>query len=187
MAKGILEGHELEINARKLKDIFPAELAAIAEHGTNLHGNLFNVFRSLDFVMTCDVQSNEGVNSIIKRMCQRSPSITLPLLSSRLLIKKSLGIAAASGKEPRWSRARPTASAVIKTCISNYSMGQQVVATDAQRWSPPTANFVDDAAVDSELPALRPHARVTPAHQWALPYNILSTGPSRCQARRGAS
>eukprot|EP00969_Alexandrium_andersonii_P173615 7675694-Alexandrium_andersonii.AAC.1 len=73
----------------KLRRTFAGELARAAADGT-LDGELWHLLRSVGRAIGTDTQQLEGVNSMVKHMTKLAPNMKLRLLSSRVVIKKTL-------------------------------------------------------------------------------------------------
>lgn len=74
---------------QKFRDLFADDLGRCSSTGClepMVHQLLFESFS----LLVMDTQEVEGCNSIIKKIAQIAPSIKLPLLSDRLVIKKTL-------------------------------------------------------------------------------------------------
>ena len=76
--------------SQKFRELFKADLGVCSASGVidPLLAQL--VAESFSSLLVLDTQEIEGCNSIIKKVVQLAPSIKLPLLSDRLMIKKVL-------------------------------------------------------------------------------------------------
>ena len=92
VAREILTGSpKVDTNGRKLQSLFPEALAAASEQGICTMGP-WSFIATVRCHLKADVQACEGFNSLIKTISSRSPSISLPILNSRLQLKKALGV-----------------------------------------------------------------------------------------------
>ena len=80
---------------------------------------------------------------MLKLYGNRSPNISLDLLSSRLALKYSLGAAGASqeqcnlAKNRRWQHVRPLAATVFERCQQGWHGGTEIQRSEA-RWAQPS-------------------------------------------------
>ena len=82
-----------------------------------------------------ETQAIEGLNSIVKLLGRRCPSITLELLSSRLAIKRMIGQAdGITGCRKKWSTVKALAEREVAE-LSQYATQALPVLADASRWS----------------------------------------------------
>lgn len=100
--------------AWKIAHTFREELLAAVASGT-LHERLFHLIQAVCRMMTCDTQEIEGMNSIIKHAIHHAPAIHLPLLNSRVLIKKSL---------TDLGQSSDALDKIVRQCVEAHSIGQ---------------------------------------------------------------
>lgn len=105
----------LEVNARKVKRMFFADLQHAQETG-KVSVRLFSLVRTIGTMTYVDVQGNEGVNALLKSIKDKAPNISLPLLSSRVVLKKELGVGTAMGGE----QGTPTPARRTRVLFSVY-------------------------------------------------------------------
>ena len=74
----------------KVAALFQSMLEAVVRTGGELDPDLYKLFVRVSRLMAVDTQEIEGLNSVIKHVIGRSPSIGLELLSSRVASKKVL-------------------------------------------------------------------------------------------------
>ena len=110
---------DLDANTRKVRELCARELEEAAEMGTlgRFTHTLLNCIRRSVFG---DVTANEGMNSLIKRINQRCPSIKLPLLASRCGLKHALGVADQSGAK-KWTDVRTFARTILDECVQGQT------------------------------------------------------------------
>ena len=88
----------------------------------------------------------EGVNSIIRWLCERNRRIGLVLLSARTVMRKALGLGA-RGCATGWRAVRPIASAVLDRCAGSYVVGVKHVLVAAARWEAPKGDSSNGPSV----------------------------------------
>ena len=79
----------LELNAVKLRTVASEDLQAAKDVGTRSQF-LWNLLVAIRKTIKSDAQENEGVNSVIKHVVSRAPSIQLPLVDARVRVKREL-------------------------------------------------------------------------------------------------
>ena len=166
---------ELDITARKIKYIFNDELVAIRDSGgveAQPH-NLHTLFRIVDAVIKTDVEANEGINSVLRRLTTRAPAIKLPLLSARVGLKHALGLAGGAQSSRMWSRLRPRAAALLERCFEMLGSAGRAVLSAADRWEvprPATNDEVNSDKINRDYANCKPHLRCTPPRVWAAKF-----------------
>ena len=167
---------DLEINTRKIKQRFSAELECARVTGT-LPARLFWLIKGISLLWKSDVRENERVNKMLGLLDDRAPSATTELKSARTSLKYLLGEAGlgAGHAHSKWSSFRPVARQVREECLSGWESLLEVQC-NTLRWS------ASQAAPDC-LPAqkilslqgqLKPHLKCTSvAHCWAASYNAF--------------
>lgn len=180
MARTILQtaDEDLETNARKLKHLFPIDLAQAADAGT-LGTNLDETLRGVRRIWMADVREQERVNKQIGIQADRSPNIGLDLLSARLDIKHYLGSALSpvDGRAvtQNWSATRPIATCLMQTCL-RHADGIKDVLHDAKRWCAPVADATLLVPGPNEVEQFlrqNPCYRFNQSQMCAAPYNVI--------------
>ena len=133
--------------------------------------------KMLDDVIFGDVQACESMNSMVKLQCERSPNISLELLSSRLALKKNLfDDPDFKGKDRRTMRTTcmARAASIVNECVDHEAM-TKTVAGDPDRFSLPASciGMPDTTDVNNKLADLFPGLRLTPALLWAARFNAV--------------
>lgn len=95
------------------------------------------------FIHTCnnfrgDTQEIEGINSMIKMIGDRCPRIDILHLSSRIALKKSLGIGGSTAVK-RWSKIQAVASPLLDEMVSSHGRTGRYkqVLDDSSRFATP--------------------------------------------------
>lgn len=136
-----------------------ADLQEAADKGTT-GMRLYTLVNGIRCFLHGQTQDVEGVNSVIRLLCDRCRNIGLQLLDARTRIKKALGLGSA-GQSSRWSQRRPKALKVLEESLRHVEAGRAVV-NEAGRF---------DFAVPAPLPPSHVkggcNARVSPARKWA--------------------
>ena len=81
----------MDTNGLKLIALFPAARRTASQEGTCAM-DLWSLISTARYHVKADVQACEGFNSLTKNISERSPGISLQTLSSRLQLKKALGV-----------------------------------------------------------------------------------------------
>ena len=106
---------------------FPSDLQAALQPGTFSTG-LFTFLRTVGQQFKLDVQVVEGVNSMVKLQCTRSPRISLELLSSRVAVEKALSNTlhadARGDKSRRWADSKTNLECLHKRCLRELQPGR---------------------------------------------------------------
>ena len=105
---------------------------------------------------------NEGVNSMVKNIVKKAPHIGLPLLGSRIVMRKALNLgtrALTATQRQKWSLVKPRAAAVLRAC--SYACdgdGYSVLHGNPRRWvAPPSATaFPGPDAIKEFIGSVRP-------------------------------
>jgi len=79
-----------------------------------------------------DSQPNEGYNSLLKVVAQRSRTIGLPLLSARANIKKGLGVGS-RGSSKKWSEIRSSAEKVLLDAVEHVDASEEAAREPDKR------------------------------------------------------
>jgi hypothetical protein len=75
----------------KLGTIFKSDLEMAASEG-RLPRRLFNLVHDMFLMLKLDTQEIEGINGLLKRICDMAPAISPDLLAARILAKKTLQV-----------------------------------------------------------------------------------------------
>ena len=136
-----------DATTRKFCSFFKPELTKAATEGIcppKLRATLV-AMRSL---WRSDTRENERINKMIGIQGDRSPNISLELLSGRIALKHYLGAALSTHEHCRngkWSTSRPVAAALLNTCLE-HAHGSTAVLENPERWAPPLPAPLDDKA-----------------------------------------
>ncbi len=120
---------------------------------------LYTHIATIRIMLAGDVQENEGVNSLITRMVERSPHIGLPLLCARVRIKKALGVGSA-GAPKTWASRRPAALKILRAALQHERAGRPILHElddEADRYTTPHPAL---------LPALPKQTSATNSDKW---------------------
>ena len=89
----------------KFRLLFEEELSNAMSNGGKLADSCWDFVDHIAIQWRGCTQEIEGINNMIKAIVRRAPSISLPLVSARLAIRKGLNIVGCRGPEARkWSR-----------------------------------------------------------------------------------
>jgi hypothetical protein len=124
---------ELEPTTRKFLRTFRAELASCADTGM-ADARMWFAVRALRAVAKCDVQANEGVNSLLKGCGKQAPRISLAVLDARVRLKRAMGLSSCRSNADRVSAVR----SLFELCFEHAAETGQVLET-TDRWQPPRA------------------------------------------------
>lgn len=163
----------MEANTRKLKILFVNEFNQAAATGTT-GPSLYAVAKALCRFMSGHVQTNEGLNSSIKRLACRCPNIGLPLLSARINIAHALGVGTRHGGETklRWSNIRNRAAKLLAQCNEIFPESVDI-SRDPARWSGAgVAAIPEDEVIDSIASDVNPHVQITLAKKFAALHTL---------------
>ena len=141
------------MNSRKFKARFEAELKFVAENDRRLCGEemseMWCFVAILAHSLVLDIQDIEGLNSLIKIMCNRAPSMSQMLLDARLKIKRSLGQLDPQHAIRKWSERRPHVAKLLQSCQQQLVNGAyDKVVERPHRWRHPIAT----SSLPSRLP-----------------------------------
>ena len=103
--------------------------------------------------MKCDTQEIEGTVRLVTGIGERCPNISHQLLSSRITIKKQLGLAALStetSREKKWVDIKPLAAAIIDDGLQHRDAMRDVLG-QADRWGSAMLSF-DPKCLPRPLP-----------------------------------
>ena len=143
----MLQVKSLDPATTAIRDLCKSELVNISQTGafsrqadTSSGSLLWAMLAMLSRYLHVETQSIEGLNSIVKLLGRRCPNISLELLSSRLTIKRLIGLsdAGVTGCGKRWSHIKAAAEREVLE-LSEHSGACMQVLCDADRWEPPPA------------------------------------------------
>ena len=180
LARELLQtpAEHLEANARKLKKAFTAEQEFLAEEGrfdmqSSPEGSrLFAVVSTMSELLKGDTQLVESVNSIIRLIGSRCPSIDLETMSARITTKKAVsrdmqGIGAVT---KRWSSFSEAARPLLRELTFAGSDYKQVM-NDTSRFSQPvrtTMRALDASLCNNNLAKALADLKSTCEKSWAM-------------------
>ena len=102
-----------------------------------LHQNLFDFVHGLARHWRGCTQEVEGVNSMLKALINRAPSISLQLASARLAIRKALRMINPNGaSSPKWSDVKADVETLVDECVRHYDRAEDIIQEET-RWGPP--------------------------------------------------
>ena len=163
----------LQIVARKVAKIFSNDIARGAETGM-VGWPFWNYVKVLSGISNADVQENEGVNSLLKSICETSRNIKLPLLDARCRLKAALGGTSRCNTKSKWADRLEKAKEVMGICTEDAAALNEVL-NDMNRWTAPkrTEGIPTDDEVKASLHRTHPALKRTPATTWAYKYQLL--------------
>jgi len=132
---------------------------------------LWCILKIMSRILKCDVQENEGVNSLITFITGKARNITLPLLSARVVLKKALGLGTANANE-RWSKRRDRARTVLQRLVDHIK-GTAQVLSEPDRWDIPKKSTDVPSTRGKAMHSVDPRLRNTPDMLWAIPFNLV--------------
>lgn len=149
MAKEVLElpSHALEVNTRKLLALCRDDFDEAAERGTTsikLHSILSLVRANLH----SDVQDNEGINSVLRCITERSRNMSLQLVDARARIRKTLlesqtqtklheKYAHSGSRRSVFLEKQRSAESVARHCLQHYNAGHRLLCDQVNRFDVP--------------------------------------------------
>lgn len=163
MAKELLEtaDEELEANACKFKLHCRKELESVVESGeipltaTRQGSKIWALLNLTADALLVDTQEVEGINSMIRLIGQRCPAISLSSMSSRIVLKKSVGMdltdtlgQGAKRMSKKWSVIKTFAAPLLDDCIEIKYRYKEVL-NDSFRWQTPAP--VEMSALSPQL------------------------------------
>eukprot|EP00435_Cladocopium_sp_Y103_P053580 s278_g17.t1 len=171
----------MEANARKLTVLCKDELEYSATTGkihlqaTSQGSKLFAIVSTMATMLTGETQLVESMNSIIRLIGNRCPSIDLATMSARLTIKKALSysIDTSLASSKRWSTFVKQAGPLLQDMMT---AGQEylVVHTLTDRFVPPLpVSWVDlnGSLSNTDLRLALPDLKVSEQMAWASSYS----------------
>lgn len=183
MAKRFLDTEDavLDSSSRKIRTLCEDELVIAATKEvlplTLPHGLLFALLSMMGRISRADTQSTESINSLIRLYTERTPNLSLELLSSRVFNKKWL--THGSGKEAEqkktWKAIQPFASQMLTTA-STAGLDYHEVLDNERRWAMPLASDYQGCPTDTDywkkLPDVDPRHNLDESTVWAAGYNL---------------
>eukprot|EP00439_Symbiodinium_sp_Y106_P067738 s2385_g11.t1 len=180
--------HDLEVNARKMKALFHADLLETARSGL-LTGRLRVCVRTVGVMWKADSRECERINKMLKLFTERGPTSSAELVSSRACIKHYLGeavVAGATELRRKWSHYRPNARRLLEVCLESWQ-DRKLVQSEVDRWiqpPPPPADKGPQLPSEKECAVL--WAKLHPfghslAHKWAACYNMILKKQLACR------
>ncbi|CAK0836755.1 unnamed protein product [Prorocentrum cordatum] len=169
MASRILEAAEgeLEITTRKLRALCHHDLVQARDTGT-CGTLLYSITMCMRCYSKADVRDNEQYNSLIRQMNMRCRNIGLPLMSSRINVKKWLGVGT-RGASMRWSSIKPRAEALLRQLLPFAEQAQGIAIEDARFEA--AKPIETDVNVSATLKVACP-VDTSPAALWAKSYSV---------------
>ena len=101
---------------------------------------MFTLVKCISISIKADVQEIEGINSMIKRIGERAPNMSLGLLWARIAIKKRLNNDVRTKGRPSssWAARRDNSSMILDMATDFSEESHQLVTTkDPLRWTAP--------------------------------------------------
>jgi len=162
---------DLEVNAKKLKTLFRDDIVHASREGT-CSLKLWTVCRAIASQLKGDTHLNEGYNSIIRTLSERSKNIGLPLLSARCNIKKALGVGSRNASKSWDSIAAPALSILNECC--EHSDDQSIFTEDRWATPKPIRGLPERTAeVKRVMKMVRPNLNLTQSWLWASVQAVL--------------
>ena len=167
---------DLEINARKAKQLFRDELQ-FAESKGLLVGSLRVSIRGVSSHWQADTRECERINKLLNLLTERSPGISYELQSARACIKHFLGEAGNPGAgdvRRKWTEFKPIAKKLLQTCLNSWAERRDV-QDNCKRWSAPTlpTDLKDEKSMSKQFDLLVLNTKQTVARNWAACYNMM--------------
>jgi hypothetical protein len=124
-----------------------------------------------------------------EKISERCRNIGLPLLSSRVTLKKELHLGS-RGSQTKWSNLRPDATKLLAQLTECFADGLKVMS-EADRWSTPpqSTEIPSNDQIKDALPEYDFKGNLTPAERWGLSYmtylseHIGRSGNAKISAR----
>ena len=169
------EPGELECNARKLKEICPDELGQIARdgrvplHATSCGSRVWAIVNAMSTLLKGDSQLVEGINSLVRLIGQRCPSIDLQTMSSRIVTKKTLTRTLEGSSAKRWSIVAQEARPMLRG-LTEAGVVYKDVLLDTDRFTQPgTVSMLtlDQSLKNKSFALVLPDASPTERRQWS--------------------
>ncbi|CAE7824385.1 unnamed protein product [Symbiodinium sp. CCMP2456] len=164
---------DLEANCRKLKSRCRSELEYVASEGKFDMQNpvLYGIVSTMAELLKGDTQLVESINSIIRLVGERCPSIDLQTMSARIVVKKAakgeLGEAGAAAK--RWSNVLKLAKPLLLELTAAGTTFQSILREEG-RFAQPTRTSMaclDDALRNTDITKALPDLKQDSHKRWA--------------------
>ena len=179
VAKELLQAttEDLEMNARKLKKMCSDELQHVVEHGsmilqaTSQGSMLYAIVSTWAESLKVDTQLVESINSLVRLIGTRCPSIDLDTMSARITAKKAVAghLVDTSATSKRWSNVEKHAKPLLLE-MSSAGNEYQKVLRDATRFAQPSRvslAALDPSLQNTDLSKALPDLVCTPERSWA--------------------
>ena len=136
----------MESSTRKIVFLCHDEFAFIREHGRFQNAAelpspsgslLWSIVSLMQRFLYAETQAIEGLNSLVKLIGKRCPNISLELLSSRLSLKKQLGLVDGGRQKAssrRWSAMQGSTQAMVRELVE-YKTACLSVLCNSSRWA----------------------------------------------------
>ena len=174
----------LEINAAKLKALFPGDLEHAAATGKLECTQHIKLLQGLREAMMADTRDQESLNKVIGVMGKRAPNISLDLLSARAGLKHYLGVSKQGQltSKARIQETRRNAEALVDLCsaFANAPIEDKPEYPVLYRWAQarhiPQTVVAADARTDDIVHRIDPSRFTDPASsafRWANANAVL--------------
>lgn len=163
----------LDIITRRIYSFFNADFHHAAATG-HCNRYLYVFLKMMWFKARDNVQLNENYNRLSKVQTERSVGINHGLLSSRLNIKKKLGVGTNCGPK-KFIMRKERGERVHATCVDNVEEAGTIMQ-DIHRFTTPTVHSHDRlrASVSAaEWGRLFPQERITSVRTWGAAFNLV--------------
>ena len=153
----------------KVRNLFQRDLEQTSRDGT-VGMFMFVFLRTVRKKVKADVTFNEGMNSLVKHVNNKCPTIRLPLLDARAGLKAALGFA-----EPQsWKKRLPAARSLLDSCLAGEDLIDEVLG-EQERWLPPvrSTSLPPDDTIRSEYDRIAASTKLTLPMLWAAPFCVL--------------
>jgi hypothetical protein len=114
-----------------------------------------------------DIRINEQYNSLIRTLFTRCRMIGLPLLSSRVNLKKQLGVGT-RGVTMKFSSLKPHAQVILDDITAHHEQAVEMTASTSRWATPPPSVLPPDDLLKKNLPKLLPHLKLDTHDVWAV-------------------
>ena len=162
----------LHMTASKLKQLFRAELANVAQTG-KCPICLYWAMRLVALYWRADVQEIEGINSLIELACRRAPRISLPLVDARVGLRKDLGLGTRDKRHVKYSQMMDSgASDLLDDAIQQIDHASAIMSQEGRfeapkTWAPPPTTMGD------AHPSIHPPLFSPEIGGWAGSYSMV--------------
>ena len=163
----------MESTARKLRSMCEAELKHAAKEGRfDANGppsRLWTIVNAMSRLLRADTQLVESINSLIRLIGQRSPSIDLDTMSARITMKKALTRELDAASAKRWSAVAAHARPLMQELIAAGPAYKQV-QDEAGRFEQPapvSVQQLEPELSNTNLALALPDMQSSPKRVWA--------------------